>query len=560
MAKRAAGTDTGAVRCGIYTRKSTEEGLEQAFNSLDAQREACSAYISSQRHEGWVELRDAYDDGGFSGGTMERPGLKRLLADVQAGRVDVIVVYKVDRLTRALSDFAKIVEVLDARGASFVLVTQAFNTTTSMGRLTLNVLLSFAQFEREVTGERIRDKIAASKKKGMWMGGPVPLGYRVEDRKLVIDEADASTVRHIFTRYVALGSGRALIEELREQGYRTRIRPHSKGGPPAGGVPFSRGMLFAMLANRIYIGEIVHNGVSHIGEHAAIIPHTLWDDVQRTLTDGKVARQADTNRRAPSLLAGILRDGHGRRLSPSHAVKSGKRYRYYITPATELREGEPPAWRIPAHDLEAAVVLRVKAMLLDRHLIAGLVESGASALAPVLQRAAAVAARLDVSHGRTTLVGALVRRVTVEDAHIVIKIDGGMLRSKLGLAPVEGDDLVLTTPAIRIRRGKDVKLVLAGSDGAATERDQTLVALLAEARRVRNAVLAAPDLSMKAIAVQMGKCSTRATRLMRIAWLAPDIVEAISEGRHPPRLTPARLLAAGFPACWSAQKQLLGIV
>ena len=248
----------GTIRCAVYTRKSTEEGLEQAFNSLDAQREACEAYILSQRHEGWTLAKAAYDDGGFSGGTMERPGLKRLLADVQAGRVDVIVVYKVDRLTRALSDFAKIVDVLDARGASFVSVTQAFNTTTSMGRLTLNVLLSFAQFEREVTGERIRDKIAASKKKGMWMGGNVPLGYRVVDRKLLIDEADAQTVRHIFDRNVVLGSARPLIEELRTSGYRTRVRPRSDGSPPIGGVPFGRGMLFAMLSNRIYRGEIVH--------------------------------------------------------------------------------------------------------------------------------------------------------------------------------------------------------------------------------------------------------------------------------------------------------------
>ncbi|WP_188699543.1 recombinase family protein, partial [Sphingomonas prati] len=315
-------TATGprTIRCAVYTRKSTEEGLDQAFNSLDAQREACEAYVLSQRHEGWVLVKAAYDDGGFSGGNMERPGLKRLMADVEAGKVDVIVVYKVDRLTRALSDFAKIVEVLDARGASFVSVTQAFNTTTSMGRLTLNVLLSFAQFEREVTGERIRDKIAQSKAKGMWMGGPVPLGYRVEDRLLVVDEDDARTVRHIFERYVALGSGRALIDELRSEGYRTKVRQQANK-PARGGVPFGRGMLFNMLGNRIYLGEIVHKGVAVNGAHLPIITPELWDQVQQTLAAGQVERTSGTNHRAPSLLVGILYDMHGRRMSPSHAVK-----------------------------------------------------------------------------------------------------------------------------------------------------------------------------------------------------------------------------------------------
>lgn len=332
---------SGQVRCAIYTRKSTEEGLEQAFNSLDAQREACEACISSQRHEGWSMIPAAYDDGGFSGGTMERPALGRLLADVEAGRVDVIVVYKVDRLTRALSDFAKIVEILDARGASFVSVTQAFNTTSSMGRLTFNVLLSFAQFEREVTGERIRDKIVASKKKGLWMGGPVPLGYVVRERKLVVDEKDAATVRHIFNRYLALGTGQALIEELRAEGYRARLREQK--GRTIGGVPFGRGMLFAMLSNRIYLGEIVHKGQAHPGEHLPIIDRALWDRVQQLIDANRVERKAATNVAHASLLAGILFDGQGRRMTPSHAVRSGKRYRYYITHSSELREDQPAA-------------------------------------------------------------------------------------------------------------------------------------------------------------------------------------------------------------------------
>ncbi len=262
-------TKTGRrLRCAIYTRKSTEEGLEQAFNSLDAQRDACESYIASQRHEGWILTPDAYDDGGFSGGNMERPGLKQLLADIEAGKIDVIVVYKVDRLTRSLADFAKIVERLDAKEASFVSVTQAFNTTTSMGRLTLNVLLSFAQFEREVTSERIRDKIAASKKKGLWMGGPVPLGYQVIDRKLIIHEDEAKTVRHIYQRYLELRSVGELIEVLSREGIRTKIQIRTSG-PHRGGITFAHGSLYHLLKNRTYLGEIVHKGETCQPAHRA---------------------------------------------------------------------------------------------------------------------------------------------------------------------------------------------------------------------------------------------------------------------------------------------------
>jgi len=270
------------VRCAIYTRKSTEEGLDQAFNSLDAQREACAAYVVSQRHEGWTLLPDLYDDGGFSGGTMERPALKRLLMDVESGRVDVIVVYKVDRLTRALSDFAKIVEILDGHGASFVSVTQAFNTTTSMGRLTLNVLLSFAQFEREVTGERIRDKIAASKKKGMWMGGPIPLGYDVKDRRLIINEGEAETVRLIFAQHHALGSLQRLAADLAARGVCSKLRT-TRDGRITGGKAYTAGALGYLLRNRLYIGQIRHGDQVYAGEHEAILDQARWDAAQTLL-------------------------------------------------------------------------------------------------------------------------------------------------------------------------------------------------------------------------------------------------------------------------------------
>ena len=297
-------------RCAIYTRKSSEEGLEQEFNSLHAQREACDAYIRSQRHEGWTALPARYDDGGLSGGTLERPGLQRLLGDVRAGRLDLVVVYKVDRLTRSLAGFAKIVEIFDAAGVSFVSVTQQFNTTTSMGRLTLNMLLSFAQFEREVTGERIRDKVAASKRKGMWMGGTVPLGYDVRDRKLVVNEAEAATVRRIYADYLALGSVRLLEERLRAEGV------VGKSGRPLG-----RGALFHLLQNRVYRGEVAHKGAVYPGEHAAIVERELWESVHGRLAAGRSGARSGKPCRSSSPLAGILFDASGGRLTPTHAAR-----------------------------------------------------------------------------------------------------------------------------------------------------------------------------------------------------------------------------------------------
>jgi site-specific DNA recombinase len=303
------------VRCAIYTRKSSEDGLEQEFNSLDAQREACEAYIVSQRHAGWLSCPDMYDDGGLSGGTMERPALKRLLEDVKAGKVQIIVVYKVDRLTRSLADFARIVDVLDAQNASFVSVTQQFNTTTSMGRLTLNMLLSFAQFEREIAGERIRDKIAASKAKGMWMGGNVPLGFDVRERKLVVNETEAEAVRRIFQRYAELGSVALLKAELDAKGVVSKRR-EGAGGSLSGGKSFSRGALYLMLQNRIYRGEIVHRDSAYPGQHDAIVDADLWQAVQDRLTASRRERSLAVGAEAPSLLSGLIFDSDGNRLLP----------------------------------------------------------------------------------------------------------------------------------------------------------------------------------------------------------------------------------------------------
>ena len=317
------------IRCAIYTRKSTEEGLEQDFNSLDAQRESCEAYIQSQRGLGWVACKKCYDDGGLSGGTLDRPALQSLLTDIDSGKVDLIVVYKVDRLTRSLMDFTKIIENLDAHDVSFVSVTQQFNTASSMGRLTLNVLLSFAQFEREVTAERIRDKIAASKKKGMWMGGLSPLGYDAVDKKLRVNQREAKTVRALFDLYIELGSVRKLKQEADRQGLVTKKR--KSGNHCSGGLTFSRGHLYQLLHNSVYVGQTAHKGKTYPGQHDAIIEKSTWDAAQTLLDDQAPARTSSTNTKQKSLLTGLAFDERGDRLSPTYARKAGRRYRYYIS-------------------------------------------------------------------------------------------------------------------------------------------------------------------------------------------------------------------------------------
>ena len=349
------------VRCAIYTRKSSEEGLEQEFNSLDAQRDSCSAYIASQKSEGWVELADHYNDGGVSGGTLDRPALKRLLADIEDGRIDVVVVYKIDRLSRALMDFAKLVEVFDRNSVTFVSVTQSFNTTTSMGRLTLNILLSFAQFEREVIGERIRDKVAASRKRGMWMGGVVPLGYRVENRKLVVDEAEAATVRMIFERFLKVGSATSLARAL----FAERVRSRR-------GKLIDKGSLYKLLNNRIYIGDTVHKGAAYRGEHLPIIDRDLWDKVRGIMQASPRVRACRTRAATPALLKGLLFGPTGLAMSPSHTRRGDRLYRYYVSQTVIKRGADAcPVSRIPAAEIEAAVVDQLRGMLRSPEIIVG---------------------------------------------------------------------------------------------------------------------------------------------------------------------------------------------
>ncbi|MGV8986062.1 MAG: recombinase family protein [Cypionkella sp.] len=349
------------LRCAVYTRKSSEEGLEQEFNSLHAQREACESYIASQRSEGWVLVRDQYDDGGISGGTLERPGLKRLLADIEDGLVDVVVVYKIDRLSRSLMDFSKLVEVFDRNGVTFVSVTQSFNTTTSMGRLTLNILLSFAQFEREVTAERIRDKVRASRMRGMWMGGVPPLGYVVKDRKLLENPDAAAHVRWVFARFIEIGSGTELAREMAERGVTT-----------ARGHRIDKKFIYRMLNNRVYIGEAVHKGTSYPGEHRAIIDRDSWDKVHAILTESPRKRAANTRADTPALLKGLLYGPDGAAFSPTHTRKGGRLYRYYVS-QTVLKHGAGscPVSRVPAGEIEAAVIGQLRAVFRQPEIVAG---------------------------------------------------------------------------------------------------------------------------------------------------------------------------------------------
>ena len=347
------------LRCAIYTRKSTEEGLGMEFNSLDAQREACESYIASQRAEGWVLVPDYYDDGGFSGGNLDRPALKRLLADIDAGLVDVVVVYKIDRLSRALMDFSKLVEVFDRNDVTFVSITQSFNTTTSMGRLTLNILLSFAQFEREVIGERVRDKMAASRRKGMWMGGPVPFGYRCVERKLLVEEDEAAIVRMIFERFIRIGSAITLVKQLAAEGVTRRGKKLDKGG------------LYKMLSNQVYIGKAVHKGTAYDGEHKAIIDMAVWDKVRSVMAVPPRTRANHTRAQSPALLKGLLFAPSGHMMSPSHTRKSGRLYRYYVS-MNVVKEGAGacPIGRVPAAQVENAVVDQLRSLLRTPEVVA----------------------------------------------------------------------------------------------------------------------------------------------------------------------------------------------
>ncbi len=527
-----------SLRCAIYTRVSTEHGLEQEFNSLDNQREAAEAYIKSQAHEGWRLLRERYDDGGFSGGSMERPALHRLLADVRARRIDVIVVYKVDRLTRSLADFAKLVELFDAHGVSFVSVTQAFNTTTSMGRLTLNVLLSFAQFEREVTGERIRDKIAASKKRGIWMGGVVPLGYRVEDRALHVVEEHATLVRDLFRRYLEIGSVVRLKAALDDEDVRLPVRVDGAGNRSGGGL-ISRGHLYKILSNPIYVGRLGHKGQVHEGLHAAIIDLPTWDRVQGILADNR----KETNGRRQSsdaLLAGKLFDDRDNAMSPSHAAKGGRRWRYYVSQALlqGRKQDAGSIARAPAAEIEAQV----------RQAIADVRPT------PARSTAASSDGIPSASDDHAADLRDAIARVTISRTTITIQ---------LSEAVGADGDRTLTVPwaAPSPHRRREIIQGQATPDVSIrpmrTEARIVFVDALRRAHRWLDELMTDPQQSIELLAVREGKTERSIRMTLSLAFLAPAIVTAAIEGRLPRGFGVARLV--DLPMAWSDQWTALGL-
>ncbi len=584
---------SGRLRCAIYTRKSSEEGLDQEFNSLDAQREACEAYVRSQKHEGWIASPAFYDDPGYSGGNMERPALKRLLADIAAKKIDVVVVYKVDRLTRALADFAKIVEIFDASSVSFVSITQSFNTTTSMGRLTLNVLLSFAQFEREVTGERIRDKIAASKKKGMWMGGQPALGYDVKDRKLVVNNAEAETVRSIFRRYLDLGSVRELKAELDTQGEVSKHRT-AAGGSAYGGGSFSRGALYQMLQNRIYRGEIVHKGAAYPGEHPGIVDEELWREVQEKLEANGVERSGARDRaKLDYLLAGVLFDAEGEAMTPTHALKKGVRYRYYvsrrlITDVKAMGERErgqrEQGQRVPAIELERLAMEHLKTFFADPDAITDALPTRRRN-APNVKRALRAAAEMvgtimTQDAGKTyDLIRPLIVRAQVHADRIDIELaadrvtdallaSGPPIGDSSGMSPTADPDpeaaadedrrILLTIEARLQRAGMEMRFAIDGVEITAPP-DESLVRLLMRARSIARHLTTNPSATLEEAGAAQDMGAPYAAQLMRLNFLAPDIVVAILNGRQPAVLTATKLMAdTRLPLAWTEQRKALG--
>jgi DNA invertase Pin-like site-specific DNA recombinase len=523
------------LRCAIYTRKSSEEGLEQAFNSLAAQREACIAFIESQRHEGWRTLEAHYDDGGYSGATLERPALKRLLADIAAGKLDCVVIYKLDRLTRALTDFGKMVEAFDARGIALVSVTQQFNTTSSMGRLTLNVLLSFAQFEREVTAERIRDKFAASKRKGLWMGGRVPLGYDLKERQLRVNPAEAKLVRNLYERYLALGCVSKLHAELNAQGMVSKQRL-SRRGLASGGVPYSRGALYELLKNRLYLGEITYRGAVYPGQHKPIVERGLWERVQQQLARGRTARREGTHARVPSLLLGLVYNNRGERYTPTHSSKRAKRYRYYVLQAASPQQAiSAPLGRICALDLEALVLQRLLAWLSAPLMLLDALShpSDDTALAQTLLAAASARCRAWPTLTSAQLrecVRAVVVKVTIDPGKIIIGLSKSAVRAWL----------------------------LAAADHAFCEAEDDRIEL-AQAHQWLEQLLRGEASSLRMIAAAVGKSERYVSKAIRAAFLAPDLVEALLEGRAPPGLRLAQLMK-DLPFDWNEQRRLFAFV
>lgn len=542
-------------RCAIYTRKSSDDGLEQDFNSLDAQREACAAYVLSQASEGWKLLPEQYDDGGISGGTLNRPALQRLLADVAERRIDTIVIYKVDRLTRSLLDFAKLVEVLDRSDTSFVSVTQSFNTTTSMGRLTLNMLLSFAQFEREVTTERIRDKIAASKAKGMWMGGTPPLGYEPNNRSLAIVEKHAAIVRDIYQRYQRLGNVRLVADTLADSGIISPRRVTLKGRS-YGGCTFSRGQLYTILRNPIYAGDIRHKEIIYPGNHPAIIEREDWDNVQAQLANNvKGIRSVRSKRRA--MLAGLLFDENGQPLISVHTSKGKQRYRYYVSKAQHHGNAasSAPALRLPAREIEQVVRQEITALLADPFdlLMHCKLDITPAMLGPVSERCAQLSA--DIVKSGVSALGKLGMRVAVHPDRLELSLIPEKLADLLKISVSANTPTTITHPAaVRLSRtGRAVRLVQDNGLPASNNTNPYLVRLLLKARYWWSE-LAKGECDITTLSRREKVTAPYMGRVVKLAFLAPELVQAVLTGNTRANLNTAALLAAGaISARWEEQ-------
>ncbi|GKY89260.1 recombinase family protein [Sinisalibacter aestuarii] len=551
------------IRCAIYTRKSSDEGLDQDFNSLDAQAVACAAYIASQRHEGWVAGKARYDDGGISGGTLDRPALQRLVADIDAGHVQMVVVYKIDRLTRSLADFAKLVERFDAAGCSFVSVTQAFNTASSMGRLTLNVLLSFAQFEREVTAERIRDKIAASKKKGLWMGGVPPLGYDPhpdpKTRGLVVNAEEAETVRTIFTLYDERCCLNAVMRRANEIGLRSK-QHRFKSGRVQGGNLFSRGQIYALLRNPFYIGKIRHKTQIWDGQHEPILDEAVWQRIQEKLAAAGArprrrkgpADRPGTTRVAP--LMGKLRDDIGDRLTPTHTRRHGRQIRYYVSNRLITGGTDPQGWRLSAQALEQAVT-----DVISRHLVALAREHRICAGAD-LQQGNAVRDRVRhladrLCDGTTDLLAAILADGCIEKHRMVLSLHAKTLAKALDLHPnaIDLSALSIEAPFALRRRGVEGKIIVGDR---APQPDRTLLRAISQAHAWVADLSGGKPLGEIAAATRHSESYIR-TRA-QLAFLAPAIQSAILEGRQPADLTLERIIRKPVPLDWDAQARVYG--
>jgi len=552
------------IRCAIYTRKSTEEGLEQDFNSLDAQREACEAFIQSQKGLGWVSQKKRYDDGGISGGTMERPALQELLIDIDKGKVDLVVVYKVDRLTRSLMDFSRIIETFDAKEVSFVSVTQQFNTANSMGRLTLNVLLSFAQFEREVTAERIRDKIAASKKKGMWMGGPTPLGYDAKDRKLIINEKEAKTARQIFRLYAELGTVRQVKEEFDRLGIVTKRRIQ-KNGKRTGGKPFSRGNLYQFLSNPIYIGRIPHKGETYSGEHKGIIDQRTWESTQGLLARNATIRTRPTNSKGSFLLTGKIYDENGEPLYQSQAHKQGKRYCYYIS--KHLMHGahvDNEGWRISAKTMEDTVIAPLLDLLRNRSRLMDLLclkDASISALNKLKKQAISLADQLEESKpkDKRDILQTVIQSVILDPKSITLILDKSGLAEALRVScPDDLSPGSIKVPVRMQRRGVETKLIIDDANATIRNVDTDLCRLIAQAHNWFEQLTSGEASTVREIAAREQVNEHEITRVLHLAFLAPRIVEDILDGRQADGVSvyPLRRLSS-LPFDWAKQGELL---